>query len=103
MLVDAPKVFYASNANGIDSTTLETTEDVIAYTIEAAPTVIDVTCETTAVDKLFGAIEGMKAFVCPKNCSKMEHKVYNHKKDYWEQSSVCQAAIHAGIMTEFGG
>ena len=40
-----PKTFYASNANGLDSTTIETTDDVLAFTIEAAPPVIEVNCE----------------------------------------------------------
>jgi len=73
----------------LDSTTIETTDDVLAFTIEAAPPVIEVSCEDDATAKQFGNLEGMKAFVCPKNCSKMTHKVYNNEFEYWEKSSVC--------------
>lgn len=44
----------------------------------------------------------MKAFVCPKDCSKIPNKVFG-VKFYHSDSSVCQAAIHAGIMSDNGG
>ena len=45
----------------------------------------------------------MKTFICPKNCSKINHKVFNTKNIYWYNSSVCQAAIHGGVMSDEGG
>ena len=44
----------------------------------------------------------MKAYICPKNCSRVPKKVFGVKY-YHTISSVCQAAIHAGIMTDNGG
>ena len=91
VLVANPKTFYASNANGIESTTLEVNEVTqVAFTIEPAPPVIEVDCTQNASDeKVWGQLEGMKAFVCPKNCSKQVHIVFNNKKEYWYKSSVC--------------
>ncbi len=62
---------------------MEVKEDVLAYVTEAAPPVVDVTCETTAADKEFGTLSGMKVFVCPAGCSKFDHKVYNQHDLYW--------------------
>lgn len=90
VIVENPKTYYASNANGLESTTLEVTKAAIAYTLEPAPKVEDVDCKTDASDeKVWKQLEGMKAFVCPKNCSKIAHNVHNNKKEYWYKSSVC--------------
>lgn len=75
----------------------------MTFGLENAPDTIDVECDTTASDKIWGEPEGLKSFICPKDCSKKKHKVFNQGTEYFFKSSVCQAAIHSGIMTEFGG
>jgi hypothetical protein len=37
IIVENPKTFYASNANGLESTTLEVNKPAIAFTLEPAP------------------------------------------------------------------
>lgn len=49
--------FYSSNANGLESTTIEVNEKVLAFTLEPAPPVVDVECDTDASDtRLWGIL-----------------------------------------------
>jgi len=49
-LTEHPNTFYSSNANGLESTTLEVSKPCAAFTLEPAPEVIDVECDTDASD-----------------------------------------------------
>ena len=39
---------------------------------------------------------------CPKDCSKEEQEVFGDSI-YTDDSKVCQAGIHAGLLTDKGG
>ena len=55
VLSENPMTFYSSNANGLESTTIEVNKKIIAFTLEPAPEVVDVECETDASDpKIWG-------------------------------------------------
>lgn len=76
----------------------------MSFGFSNAPAIVEVTCETPAsVKNIWGQLEGTKAYHCPKDCSKIKHNVYNNKFEYHYSSSVCQAAIHSGILTDMGG
>ncbi len=104
-LAPMPHLFHGTNNNQLQSDSLQVEKgqtDYDAFTMQHAPKIVDVDCETKGNDKMFGDQIGMKAFICPKDCSKIPHSVFG-VKDYFDASSVCQAAIHAGIMTDNGG
>lgn len=75
-----------------------------AFALEIAPKIFDIECTTLANDeKKFEKFSGMHYVNCPKNCSKSPNTVYNQKDNYWYGSSICQAAMHANILTDLGG
>jgi hypothetical protein len=74
------------------------------FTFNQAMEIKEVTCETTASDeKVWGDFIGMKIFHCPKGCTRVKNNIFNNDSAYFYKSSVCQAAIHSGKMTDLGG
>ncbi|KAK6588479.1 scavenger receptor 1 precursor [Cryptosporidium xiaoi] len=62
---------------------------------------INITCDTTLDNAKFGT--GSKFRVsCPSGCSKTGFPIKGHKV-YTPRSSICQAAMHMGIISETGG
>ncbi|VWU49342.1 LCCL domain-containing protein [Hepatocystis sp. ex Piliocolobus tephrosceles] len=68
---------------------------------------LSINCETTAMESDFNAILNTNVVVfCPIGCDseKYEHvPVYGSKGVYSDNSSICRAAIHSGVITNKGG
>jgi hypothetical protein len=86
---------------GIQSTSIDKSD--YSFQIEEAPAVILIDCKTPASTPQFAGTLGMKFLVrCPQKCSKVPHYVFGNNL-YSGDSSICQAAIHAGALNDRGG
>ena len=58
----------------------------------------DLDCETLITDEFFEGDPGSIYVVhCPKKCSMSESNIYGNRL-YDNESSICKAAIHAGVI-----
>ena len=93
--------YLGSKQYGVQSASINSSE--ASYTIDLAPKIIEISCETTSLDQKFsGTYLSKYLVICPKNCSKIFQIVYG-KDIYSGDSSICQAAIHFGAITDNGG
>jgi hypothetical protein len=94
--------FYQGTSQfGVQSTSIDKSD--FSFQTEEAPPVILIDCKTTASVPQFAGTLGMKFLVrCPENCSKIAHYVFGNVL-YSGDSSICQAAIHAGALNDRGG
>lgn len=68
-----------------------------------AKKVISMSCETTGADSMFSGPKGTKFTAnCPKECTAIPLNVIG-TAIYTDNSSVCQAAIHFGVLSDAGG
>lgn len=68
-----------------------------------AKKVISMSCETTGADPMFSGPKGSKFTAnCPKECTAIPLNVIG-TAIYTDNSSVCQAAIHFGVLSDAGG
>lgn len=71
-----------------------------AITFKAAPKIVSISCDTNGQEAMFGGEVGTNyAVICPKDCTFESHEVYGTDV-YADESKICQAAIHAGLMTD---
>lgn len=84
----------------------------LSYQVSEATPVVSVNCKTTASESSFSGTIGMTFIVeCPSDCSKISSNVFGGKPEskskqlalYSGNSSICQSAIHAGVMNDRGG
>lgn len=62
-----------------------------------------VSCKDTLAQSKFNGKPGQRYVVkCPKDCSKEEQEVFGDSI-YTDDSKICQAGIHAGLLTDKGG
>ena len=94
--------FYQGTSQySLQSTSIDKSD--YSFSIEEAPPVIKVDCKTTASHTQFSGTIGMKFLVkCPPKCSKVPHNVFGNEL-YSGDSSICQAAMHAGTLNDRGG
>jgi hypothetical protein len=93
--------YQGTNQYGVQSTSIDKSD--YSFQVEEAPPVITVNCKTTASTPQFAGTLGMKFLVrCPDSCSKTSHYVFGNNL-YSGDSSICQAAIHAGALNDRGG
>jgi hypothetical protein len=60
-------------------------------------------CSSSADSIKFQGPSGSKfSLICDANCSKLSNKVFGDII-YSDDSYICQAAIHSGLMTDKGG
>jgi hypothetical protein len=86
---------------GLQSTSIDKSD--YSFQVEEAPPVITIDCKISASTPQFAGTLGMKFLVrCPENCSKTAHYVFGSNL-YSGDSSICQAAIHAGALNDRGG
>ncbi|GAW82718.1 LCCL domain-containing protein [Plasmodium gonderi] len=68
---------------------------------------LSINCETTATEDHFNSIVNTNVVVlCPLGCENENFKnneVYGSKGTYADNSSICRAAIHAGVVDNKGG
>lgn len=86
-----PHLFYGTNNNMVKSDSLQVEKgmtDFLPFTLEDAPKVVDIECDTKADDKIFKDPVGMRSFTCPENCSKFPNKLFG-TKIYHTTSRVC--------------
>ena len=68
-----------------------------------APTLTRINCdETAASSKFIGSTHSKFTVLCAPECSKISNKVYG-LGPFTDDSSICQAAILAGVLTDKGG
>ena len=95
------KYYIGSNQFGIQSTGIS--NSLFSFTIEMASQVLTLSCKTAGTDNLFSSKIGMKFLVkCPVDCSKISHNVFGNLI-YSGDSSICQSAIHSGLLNDRGG
>lgn len=74
-----------------------------SFLFREAPQITRVDCYELAGSTKFNGPLGSKFTVfCEKDCSKRDNIVFGDQT-YTDDSSICQAAIHAGILTDRGG
>jgi hypothetical protein len=75
-----------------------------SFIVKVATPHTKISCERTAgEDKFAGAAVGTKfVVVCPSNCSKAKVSCYG-SEIYADNSSICYAGIHYGILSDKGG
>ena len=67
------------------------------------PPIFGATCQTTLLEKVFRGDEGSVFLVnCPGGCTEDKGSVWG-TGIYTQDSSICRAAIHAGVNQDFGG
>ncbi|CAG9474050.1 unnamed protein product [Plasmodium vivax] len=68
---------------------------------------LNINCETTALEDYFNSIVNTNVVVlCPLGCASENFKnkaVYGSRGIYADSSSICRAAIHAGVVDNKGG
>ncbi len=100
-IVQGMKYYMGSTQFGIESSGISGSD--FAYTIENAPSILTISCKETSTNPVFSGPLGKKFLVkCPGDCSKISHNVYGNTI-YSGDSSICQAAIHAGAINDHGG
>jgi hypothetical protein len=103
--ITGPKNFFLGS-QGIDkssSTSIGKSEK--SFVVKQAQAHKKISCETTAAQDVFQAGNTGKKFVvdCPKDCSKSKNSLIFGSEIYSDNSSICLAAIHYGILTDKGG
>jgi len=74
-----------------------------SFTFKSAPKVNTIKCSTNSVTKEFNLDVGEKlSATCPDGCTRKDVTIFGTDL-YTQNSAVCQAAIHAGLMTDLGG
>jgi len=75
-----------------------------SFRIARAPKLMKIDCRTRANENKIGyAILGSKFVVsCPKNCSRTSTQIFGNIV-YSDDSSICVAAIHYGMISDLGG
>jgi len=100
-VMHALKYYLGTRQFGIQSSGINKSD--FSYTIEQATPVLTISCKTQGINNLFSGKIGRKYLVkCPVNCSRMTHNVFGNQI-YSADSSICQAAIHAGALNDRGG
>ena len=93
--------YQGTNQYKIQSTSIDKSD--YSFSVEVAPSIIQIDCKTTSANDSFSNTLGMKFLVrCPEKCSKIPHRVYGNGI-YSGDSSICQAAIHSGALNDRGG
>ncbi|MCQ2815708.1 MAG: hypothetical protein MJ252_00430 [archaeon] len=100
-LLPGMNYYQGSRQFDIQSASIEKSD--YSFSIELAPPVINIDCQTTLLNEQFSGTLGTKFLVkCPKNCSKFPPIVFGNGI-YSGDSSICQSAIHAGNLNDRGG
>ena len=75
-----------------------------SFRVTKAPKLTRISCSTKANENKIGTSPlNMKIVVlCPKKCSKMNEDIFGDKI-YSDDSSICLAAIHYGMISDLGG
>lgn len=74
-----------------------------SFVLKEATPLVKISCEETgASSKFVGPANSKFTVMCPPECSKVDSKVYGNDV-FTDDSSVCQAAIYAGVLTDKGG
>lgn len=74
-----------------------------SVTFKTAPQITRIDCYEIGGSSRFSGPLGTKFTVfCEKGCSKKENNVFG-EQIYTDDSSICQSAIHAGLLTDKGG
>ena len=74
-----------------------------SFTLKEAPALTRISCdEAASSSKFVGANNAKFTVLCLPDCSKIPHKVYG-VGPFTDDSSVCQAAIFTGVLTDKGG
>lgn len=93
--------YEGSFQNGIQSTSRSTHPRSIMF--KEAPSIQRINCEDSARNSIFSGQFGSRFSVfCPSNCSRQTQNVFGDGI-YSDDSFICQAAIHAGVLTNRGG
>ena len=76
-----------------------------SYTVSTANPVIKIECTTTANQAKFAGTPVNSKFVvmCPKKCSQNTSLTLYGTDYYTDNSSICAAAIHRGVINDLGG
>lgn len=73
-LTPMPHLFFGTNNNQVKSDSLQVEKgmtDFLPFTVQEAPKVEDIECDTKADDPIFKDPVGMRTYTCPENCSKI--------------------------------
>ena len=75
-----------------------------SFQVTTAPPLTKITCDTQANQKKFAYAKTGEKFVivCPKNCTKRVKNLFG-TETYTDNSPICIAAIHHGVINDQGG
>jgi len=100
-----PKPIF-NGSEGIDKTMSATFAGADkSFTLKSAKPITKISCKTQANEHKFANAPTNTQFViqCPKHCSKKKGLQLFGTKFYTDNSSICLAAIHRGIINDRGG
>ena len=93
--------FTGSKQHNVESSSIDNKS--FAFTLEASPEIEQLTCaETSNSHKFNGSLMTKYLVNCPPKCSLQAQIVFGNEV-YSGDSSICQAAIHAGQLNDHGG
>lgn len=111
-VLTSPPLTYYQGSKQFNFVSASIDKAELSFTVQEATSVIKVDCKTPASDSNFSGTIGMMFIVnCPSDCSKIPSSVFGGKPPskfkqlgmYSGDSSICQAAIHAGVTNDRGG
>lgn len=104
--------FILEIANGLDKYESSFKNDISSaargasprsFTLKEASPLMRISCEESAASpKFIGPTNTKFTVQCAVDCSKITHKVFG-TQSFTDDSSICQAAILAGVLTDKGG
>jgi len=105
LLVGKQKMFNGSvGSDNSNSGTFGASDN--SFAISTAAPVTQLTCTTTANEGRFAGALVLSKFVanCPVNCALISNPKPIYGNDYYtDNSSICRAAIHRGVINDLGG
>ena len=101
LIANGEESYQSSYQNGVQAAAHG--PNLRSITFKDAPQITRIDCyEIGGSSRFSGPLGNRFTVYCEKECSKKENNVFGDQV-YTDDSSICQAAIHAGLLTDKGG